>query len=258
MGKVGMDELPFSPWGSEIGMNLCGHSMNLNVFYKACLQTAAHNIFGIKGNDHYSLFEEFDRKKYTFEGAPANSTIGIPCVKSSALLRKSICLYIVGNTKKAYKYAKKAMSLNPDNDYSDVCKEVLCHRSRNFVSDSKSLFHLKILGSNKINTYCPAAFKVTEHTDGKCVVSYQKMHIGHQNALGHLFLTADEKKIIASKIAAQILLDNILDEIKNSISDAGLQRIHLLTKNDLHNIKKTFNLSINSVKHENDRVSVNM
>ncbi|GFT91592.1 uncharacterized protein NPIL_376591 [Nephila pilipes] len=133
-----------------------------------------------------------------------------------------------------------------------------CHRSGNFMSESKGLRHLKILGSNKINAYCPAALKVTEHTDGKCIVSYQKVHVGHQNDLGHLFLTSDERKNIASKIAAKIPLDNILDEIRNSISDAGLERVHLLTKKDLHNIEKSFNLSSNSVKHENDGVSVDM
>ncbi|GFT70741.1 hypothetical protein NPIL_1381 [Nephila pilipes] len=69
-----------------------------------------------------------------------------------------------------------------------------------------------------------------EPTDGKCIVSYQKVHVGHQNNLGHLFLTADERKNIASKIAAKIPPDNILDEIRNSISEAGLERVHLLTK----------------------------
>ncbi|GFS99919.1 uncharacterized protein NPIL_390571 [Nephila pilipes] len=82
-----------------------------------------------------------------------------------------------------------------------------CHRSGNFMSESKELRHLKILGSNKINAYCPDALKVTEHTNGKCIVSYQKVHIGHQNDLGHLFLTADERKNIAPKIEAKIPLD---------------------------------------------------
>ncbi|GFW06938.1 c2H2-type domain-containing protein [Trichonephila clavipes] len=96
------------------------------------------------------------------------------------------------------------------NTHGVKCYYFRCHRSGNFVSDSKGLRHLKILGSNKINAYFPAALKVTQHTDGKCVVSYQKIHIGHQNDIGHLFLTADERKIIASKIAAKISLDNTL------------------------------------------------
>ncbi|GFQ70117.1 uncharacterized protein TNCT_193011 [Trichonephila clavata] len=144
------------------------------------------------------------------------------------------------------------------NTHGVKCYYFRCHRSGNFVSDSKGLRYLKILGSNKINAYCPAALKVTQHTDGKCVVSYQNVHIGHQNDIGHLFLTAGERKIIASKIAAKIPLDNILDEIRNSISDAGLERVHLLTKKDLHNIEKSFNLSSNAVKHENDGASVDM
>ncbi|GFV35550.1 MULE domain-containing protein [Trichonephila clavipes] len=142
----------------------------------------------------------------------------------------------------------------PCDSVMNVNESFLCHRSGNFVSDSKGLRHLKILGSNKINAYCPAALKVIQHTNGKCVVSYQKIHIGHQNDIGHLFLTADERKIIASKIAAKIPLDNILDEIRNSISDAGLERVHLLTKKHLHNIEKSFHLSSHSVKHENDVV----
>ncbi|GFQ66803.1 uncharacterized protein TNCT_611881 [Trichonephila clavata] len=140
------------------------------------------------------------------------------------------------------------------NTHGVKCYYFRCHRSGNFVSDSKGLRYLKILGSNKINAYCPPALKVTQHTDGKCVVSYQNVHIGHQNDIGHLFLTAGERKIIASKIAAKIPLD----EIRNSISDAGLERAHLLTKKDLHNIEKSFNLSSNAVKHENDGVSVDM
>ncbi|GFQ78424.1 integrase catalytic domain-containing protein [Trichonephila clavata] len=103
-----------------------------------------------------------------------------------------------------------------------------------FVSDSKGLRLLRILRSNKINAYCPAALKVTQNTGGKCVVSYQNVHIGHQNDIGHLFLTVGERKIIASKIAVKIPLDNILDEIRNSISDAGLERVHLLTKKKIY------------------------
>ncbi|GFT45991.1 MULE domain-containing protein [Trichonephila clavipes] len=146
----------------------------------------------------------------------------------------------------------------PCDSVMNANESFLCHRSRNFVSDSKGLRHLKILGSNKINAYCPAALKVTQHTDGKYVESYQKIHIGHQNDIGYLFLTADEREITASKRAAKIPLDNILDEIGNSISDAGLERVHLLTKKDLHNIEKSFNLSSNSLKHDNDGVSVDM
>ncbi|GFX70945.1 hypothetical protein TNCV_1689281 [Trichonephila clavipes] len=125
MGKVGIDELPFSTWGPEIGMSLSGHSMNLKVFYKTCLQTVAHNIFGIKESHHYTLFGEFDRPKYTFEETPANSTKVTTCVRSSAMLRKSIRLFMAGDTKKAYKYANQVMLLNPDNVYSHISREVL-------------------------------------------------------------------------------------------------------------------------------------
>ncbi|GFR23117.1 uncharacterized protein TNCT_660871 [Trichonephila clavata] len=124
LGKVGVEDLPFSTRDPEIGTSLSGCSMNSKVCYKTCIETVAHNIFGIEGSDHFTLFEEWHRKQYTFEETSADFP-KTPCVKGSALLCRSIGLYIVGDMKKSYKYANKALSLNPDNVYSHICRGVL-------------------------------------------------------------------------------------------------------------------------------------
>lgn len=118
--------------------------------------------------------------------------------------------------------------------------------------------HLKILGSKKINAYCPASIKVVKAKDGKCTVYYQATHVGHLNDLGHLNLTELERKMLAEKIAANIPFDTILDEIRVSIMDCELERMHLLTKKDLHNIEKSFHLTSDAVKHSSDYVSVDL
>ncbi|GFU37169.1 uncharacterized protein NPIL_136361 [Nephila pilipes] len=181
----------------------------------------------------------------------SNNTELIESLKNRSLSYKCEDCHLKFSDLKNFKCHQNKVHTSKINQNDAIFQEILCRKV-------KVLRHLKILGSNKINAYCPAALKVTEHTDGKCIVSYQKVHVGPQNDLGHLFLTAQERKNIASKIAAKIHLDNILDEIRNSISDAGLERVHLLTKKDLHNIEKSFNLSSNSVKLENDGVSMDM
>ncbi|GFR16186.1 uncharacterized protein TNCT_314901 [Trichonephila clavata] len=140
-----------------------------------------------------------------------------------------------------------------DNDF------VLCDNQSVVLSDNKSVVFSSNSDSVVNDTVdCANDYSVAE-SDFVCPVCLKtftnkyklKRHANKLHSTG-------ERKIIASKIAAKLPLDNILDEIRNSISDAGLERVHLFTKKDLHNIEKSFNLSSNSVKHENDGVSVDM
>ncbi|GIX72845.1 hypothetical protein CEXT_753921 [Caerostris extrusa] len=76
-----------------------------------------------------------------------------------------------------------------------------------------------------------------------------KTHVGHDNDLTHLRLTADEKQILALKIASGTSFDDILKDIRNSTSDSRYKRLRLVSRKDLHNIKKslmidTFSLTI--------------
>lgn len=131
-----------------------------------------------------------------------------------------------------------------------------CHRSGHFTSNGKGIRHLKLQGSNKISAMCPAKMKVIQAEDGTCVVKFVSTHIGHENDLSHLNLSLQEKDSIASDIVRKIPFQAILEKNRESMTDSKLERIHLLTKQDLHNIEKCYNLCSTSVRHQNDGTSV--
>lgn len=132
-----------------------------------------------------------------------------------------------------------------------------CHRSGDIRTRGKKIRSFKTGGSNKINAYCPAEMNVIVD-ETKCVVHFCKTHVGHrlEEDMGHLFLSVSDRQNIASKIAAGIPLQTILDDIRDSVSNCHLERTHLLTKKDLYNIEKAYHLNETSVRHVNDAISV--
>lgn len=140
------------------------------------------------------------------------------------------------------------------NTYSYVC-----HRSGNFISQGNNKRHLKIKGSKKIGAFCPSRIKVQiNNCNYQCRIIYIKTHVGHDADLGHIYLTKEEREIIASKIALKIPFDEILDDIryKALCTEESVQRLHLLTKKDLFNITASYNLKSDAVRHTNDAISV--
>lgn len=131
-----------------------------------------------------------------------------------------------------------------------------CHRSGIYRSRGKGLRHLKTQGTSKINGFCPAEIKATVLKNGECKVVWNTTHVGHDQDLGHITLTFDERLQIASKIAAKIPFSVILDDVRDSVSNCELARLHLLTRHDLYNIECSFNLNSQAVRHRNDAVSV--
>ncbi|GBN08199.1 hypothetical protein AVEN_220868-1 [Araneus ventricosus] len=67
-----------------------------------------------------------------------------------------------------------------------------------------------------------------------------------------MFFSSKDKELIAAKIP----FDTILDEIRDGVSDSRLERIHLLTKKDIYNIEKMYNLQSSGQRHINDAVIV--
>ncbi|XP_044762128.1 uncharacterized protein LOC123319303 [Coccinella septempunctata] len=119
----------------------------------------------------------------------------------------------------------------------------ICHRSGYYNPKGKGLRHMKAQGSSKINGYCPAAIKLKKIKDGTVKVTFCGTHIGHTTDVTHLHLTAAERQIIAEKIAMNIPFKDILDSMKDSVSESDFKRIHMLSKKDLYNIKSSFHLS---------------
>ncbi|KAJ8869624.1 hypothetical protein PR048_028617 [Dryococelus australis] len=134
-------------------------------------------------------------------------------------------------------------------------KLYVCHRDGKFVSRGANKRRLKTIGSNKIGGHCPALLTVKTSADS-VLVNFCKTHVGHTMDLGRIMISAEDKKVIAQKIAAKVPLEEILDEIRDSLDGENIERKHLLTRKDLHNIAKTYNLNKEAVLHQNDCVSV--
>lgn len=119
----------------------------------------------------------------------------------------------------------------------------ICHRSGYYNPKGKGLRHMKAQGSSKINGYCPAAIKLKKIKDGSVKVTFCGTHIGHTTDVSHLHLTPAERQIIAEKIALNIPFPDILESMRNTVSESDFKRIHMLSKKDLYNIKSSFHLT---------------
>uniref|UniRef100_A0A1B6DAF6 Uncharacterized protein n=1 Tax=Clastoptera arizonana TaxID=38151 RepID=A0A1B6DAF6_9HEMI len=91
-----------------------------------------------------------------------------------------------------------------------------CFRDGFYNSAAKKR-HSKVLGSNKINGFCPASINAHISASGKVEVKYCKTHIGHTNELGRLRLSKSERNKIATKILAKEPYDDILNSIRSDV-----------------------------------------
>lgn len=110
-----------------------------------------------------------------------------------------------------------------------------CHRCGFFVKRGKSQRQSKATGSNKINGHCPAAI-ILKESEGKVTAVYIKTHVGHGSDYKRIPLSKEDKDIIAKKLANNESVDEILSEVKDSISDENVSRIHFIDRKDIRNI----------------------
>ncbi|XP_044749811.1 uncharacterized protein LOC123310409 [Coccinella septempunctata] len=137
---------------------------------------------------------------------------------------------------------------------------LICNRSGTYlprVEESERKRYLKIQGSYKINSYCPASIKFSMNkVNNTCQAEYIETHVGHDLDPGYVNLSKPNRQKIAQKIASKIPFEEILNEVRENVSDSEVSRIHLLRRKDLYNIEQSFNLSSSAVRHPNDGVSV--
>ncbi|XP_068087050.1 uncharacterized protein [Anabrus simplex] len=107
---------------------------------------------------------------------------------------------------------------------------------------------------------CPSTLELREHTDSELFeATLFTPHIGHECSLTYLNLSKGERAEIAGKIQQGISFNRILDDIRGSINmEQSVERIHLLSRQDLRNIEKEFLLKSESQFHKNDAVSVDL
>lgn len=122
-----------------------------------------------------------------------------------------------------------------------------CNRSGDYKSKlthpNKRKREIKSQGSQKINAYCPCRIRCTLKRDGSVYASYCKTHVGHEVELSHIPLSTHERQELAKKLASNLPLDTVLEDVQNSVSSTQpLKRKHLIKKGDLRNITKEFGL----------------
>ena len=79
-------------------------------------------------------------------------------------------------------------------------------------------------------------------------------HYSHTPSLGHLRLSKSQRREIARKLSEGVTIERVLDDVRDAIS-SDLNRLHLLTRNDILNIERAF--SLRSIeKHKDDATSV--
>uniref|UniRef100_A0A6P7GKQ4 Uncharacterized protein LOC114343590 n=2 Tax=Diabrotica virgifera virgifera TaxID=50390 RepID=A0A6P7GKQ4_DIAVI len=97
------------------------------------------------------------------------------------------------------------------------------------------------------------------NTTNEASMTYFKTHYGHDLELKHIRIPENTRNIIASKLALGITANNIINPIRNSFGSHDLERTDLITKKDIYNIKKSFNLDVtDGVRHSDDAVSVSL
>ncbi|KAF6213970.1 hypothetical protein GE061_011699 [Apolygus lucorum] len=111
-------------------------------------------------------------------------------------------------------------------------------------------------GTSKIQGYCPASLVVVVSTAGSVTVDFLDTHVGHALDLKFIRLTNKERNDIAQKIALKIPYEVILDSIGETLVDNNLERLHLIKKQDLANIERSFNLLNPDKRHPNDYICV--
>ncbi|GFX45677.1 c2H2-type domain-containing protein [Trichonephila clavipes] len=128
-----------------------------------------------------------------------------------------------------------------------------CHRNGFYNARDDMKRNMKIAGSNKLIGKCPSKMKVYKDIESKVTVEFTKTHVGHGIHLGRMKITREE---IAEKLENKIPVKAILDDIRNSINQK-LERIYLITRQDIKYIKEEYNISSDGILDSNDVVSVN-
>ncbi len=89
---------------------------------------------------------------------------------------------------------------------------------------------------------------------GFVTVDYSSTHHNH-NHEDDIRVPEDLRVSIAAKLLQGIIVEKILDDIRDSVSEKGLQREHLTTRQDVLNAKWQYNTE-GIERHANDQTSV--
>ena len=93
-----------------------------------------------------------------------------------------------------------------------------CNRSGMYLAKGTGKRRLKSQGSSKMGAHCTSTIKLIENSDtGLYQVNFCKTHYGHETQLGHIRISNEDKRTIASKRKMGIEKERILKDIREDI-----------------------------------------
>ena len=108
---------------------------------------------------------------------------------------------------------------------------------------------MKSQGTSKVGGQCTAHIKAKRNEDnGHVDVTYCGTH-SHPIRLSHIRIPNHIRMDIAAKLQHGVSMERILDDIRDSVTDK-LGWKHLVTRQDLHNVKAHFNID-GIIRHKN-------
>lgn len=151
-------------------------------------------------------------------------------------------------------YFVKATGIKADSDGNSIYY-YYCNRSGFYSTQSTGKRQIKSQGTSKLNTYCTAFIKTTQHMKtGEIQVQTCTTHYGHLEQLEHIRLPEKIRLSVASQLCQGVSFDHILNMIRMGGSEKQ-NPIDLMTRKDIRNIEKSYHL--NSVqRHKDDATSV--
>ena len=109
------------------------------------------------------------------------------------------------------------------------------------MSKSQGKRSIKTQGTSKTNSHYTASIVTSTKEDKAVHVLLYKTHYGHSISLGHLRIKETDRLETAGKLPQGVTFQRILDDVRDNLGER-FERIHLITRKDIHNIEKTFGL----------------
>ena len=118
-----------------------------------------------------------------------------------------------------------------------------CNRTGTFVSKSTGKRAMKSQGSCKTGCSCPAFITTRRyHATGEVQAEFCLKHVGHRQENAFNKMLKEMRTTIAAKLSQGISMSSVMDYIRGSMC-GPLNRDHLITRADVHNIKQQYNIN---------------
>ena len=130
-----------------------------------------------------------------------------------------------------------------------------CNLSGVYRNRNTGMRNTKSQGSSKIGERCIAHMKAIQNfSSGEVVVHYCRTHHNHEQNIGHLRLQHTTRMKVAAELQQGVTIGRIIDNVRDCAT-GGITREHLITRQDIHNIKNHYNIE-GIIRHTNDLTSV--